>query len=266
MIWVVDTPKGLERLNPMHELYKFIMGSVAKKRTQIIVDVACKKGVLATSLPFNGKCYEFGAFDLPMAEAMMSFAIQACKVRDDEHTHAVLNDIAGLGAADRKAPDDHPHYKYIAFNRKVQLCGCGPILRDLALRGDAGRLEWVLSEYHPPMTYHVCGLLGQSPLMIAASAGHVNVVKMLLVARADPNADDQFGDTPLHYAAFGGKVETARVLVHAGAREDRVNTRVETPLTIARNNPAGFLGVDTQATLDLLLAVRWVMRGDEELI
>jgi ankyrin repeat protein len=55
-------------------------------------------------------------------------------------------------------------------------------------------------------------------LHAAAARGHVDVVRLLLEQRADPNARDA-GDnaTPLHFAAGGGHVDVVRMLLEAGA-------------------------------------------------
>src|SRR6185436_4366211 len=59
---------------------------------------------------------------------------------------------------------------------------------------------------------------GSTPLHAAAARGHLDVVRLLLQYRADPNARDA-GDNALalHFAAGGGHIETVRALLDAGA-------------------------------------------------
>ena len=55
------------------------------------------------------------------------------------------------------------------------------------------------------------------PLNDAAVAGHVEVMRLLLKAGANPNLAGEDGLGPLHSAAIGGRAEAARVLLDAGA-------------------------------------------------
>lgn len=60
---------------------------------------------------------------------------------------------------------------------------------------------------------------GDMPLIIAARAGHDDVVQALLVARADPNAKNDAGQTALSLTAAGGHDEVIRLLKQAGASQ-----------------------------------------------
>jgi hypothetical protein len=57
----------------------------------------------------------------------------------------------------------------------------------------------------------------QTPLMSAASAGHLRVVKHLLAHEANVNLCDQKGVTSLMHAAFNGHVKVVRCLLAARA-------------------------------------------------
>ena len=58
---------------------------------------------------------------------------------------------------------------------------------------------------------------GNTPLIEAARFGHDDVVRALLIAKADLNAKNDEGKTALMLAAEGGHDETVRMLTQAGA-------------------------------------------------
>jgi hypothetical protein len=57
---------------------------------------------------------------------------------------------------------------------------------------------------------------GFTPLHFAACYGHGGVLRVLLEARGDANAESVHGWTPLHLAARNGHVDCLRALLHAG--------------------------------------------------
>jgi ankyrin repeat protein len=56
-----------------------------------------------------------------------------------------------------------------------------------------------------------------TPLHTAAHSGHLELVKLLLEGRSDPNAVDKWMETPLYLAAQKGHAEVARLLLDSGA-------------------------------------------------
>ncbi len=67
---------------------------------------------------------------------------------------------------------------------------------------------------------------GHTPLMAAAHAGNLDLVRVLLGAGADPTRKDVDGQTALDWAASGGHEETATALLAAGAQiNETVNAR-----------------------------------------
>jgi glycerophosphodiester phosphodiesterase len=53
----------------------------------------------------------------------------------------------------------------------------------------------------------------QTPLAIACKFGHITTAKLLLAYGADPDIQDEEGETPLHLAARGGFEGCVRLLV-----------------------------------------------------
>ncbi|XP_011496279.1 PREDICTED: ankyrin repeat and KH domain-containing protein 1-like [Ceratosolen solmsi marchali] len=80
-----------------------------------------------------------------------------------------------------------------------------------------------------------------TPLMEAASAGHVDIVSLLIAHGADVNAHSTSGNTPLMYACAGGHEEVVRVLLEAGANVEDHNDNGHTPLMEAAS--AGHVSV-----------------------
>ena len=74
------------------------------------------------------------------------------------------------------------------------------------------------------------GIVGQSPLHLASMSEKLGVVKCLLDLGADINARDDYGWTPLYQAAFFSTVGLTRMLLEHGARVDAQTDNGETPL------------------------------------
>lgn len=69
-----------------------------------------------------------------------------------------------------------------------------------------------------------------TPLMEAASAGHVDIIGLLLGHNADVNAQSATGNTPLMYACAGGHVDAVKELLINGAHVEDHNENGHTPL------------------------------------
>ncbi len=74
---------------------------------------------------------------------------------------------------------------------------------------------------------------GTTALMTAAGAGHLDVVKTLILHNAQVNSVNFTGDTPLHFAVRHNHPEIAAVLLERGASVDARNKEGVTPLMIA---------------------------------
>jgi ankyrin repeat protein len=71
---------------------------------------------------------------------------------------------------------------------------------------------------------------GATPLHLAALHGHLETLKLLLNLGSDMHAQAKTGDTPLHVAAACGKAETVKLLLELGANLRAQDMNGATPL------------------------------------
>lgn len=74
---------------------------------------------------------------------------------------------------------------------------------------------------------------GSTPLTVAASFGHTEIVKYFIKKGANINACNNYGNTPLHYAAWASDFDSFKALRENGAILDIKNTQGQTPLQYA---------------------------------
>ncbi|MEO7298692.1 MAG: ankyrin repeat domain-containing protein [Verrucomicrobiota bacterium] len=77
---------------------------------------------------------------------------------------------------------------------------------------------------------------GSTPLQMATIRGQVEIAKVLLEHKANPNSATDSGGTPLHYAANKGNREIAELLLAHGAAVDSKDKEGSTPLYWAIHN------------------------------
>ena len=99
--------------------------------------------------------------------------------------------------------------------------------------GQLAEVESILCRPQEPDVLNI-DFQNRRPLDAASSAGHAEIVRLLLEAKADKDAIS-FASTPLTMAAAAGHVEVVRILSDAGAKIDRV-TRGITPLLLGIGN------------------------------
>jgi ankyrin repeat protein len=79
-------------------------------------------------------------------------------------------------------------------------------------------------------------LLGVTPLMLAASKGHINVVQILIDRQANLQLRDCFERDALCLACIKGHLEVVRVLIQAGVSVNQRDIEGDTPLLMALSN------------------------------
>ena len=99
----------------------------------------------------------------------------------------------------------------------------------------------------------VTGHLLTSPLILAATYGDVEIVKLLLKKGAPVNRQDQRGDTALHMASLTGRLELVKLLLDAGANPALTNKQGRTPAQLSSG--ASYLSEKPAFQKDL----RWPM-------
>jgi len=99
----------------------------------------------------------------------------------------------------------------------------------LAVQDQSLKAAEVLLEA-PTLKPDVRNLDGETPLMMAALKGNLDIVRALIARGADVNMP---GWTPLHYAATGGQPAIISVLLEAHAYIDAESPNKSTPLMLA---------------------------------
>ncbi|QTN28708.1 ankyrin repeat domain-containing protein [Rhodoferax sp. AJA081-3] len=99
----------------------------------------------------------------------------------------------------------------------------------VALREPSLKVVTALLE-NPQTRAEVRTAKDESPLMLAALRGYVDVCRLLIARDADVNKP---GWTPLHYAATGGHIDAMRLLLDNHAYIDAASPNGSTPLMMA---------------------------------
>lgn len=97
--------------------------------------------------------------------------------------------------------------------------------------GDINAVHYVLTHRRPVI--NKATLQGITPLHIAVTHKHTELVQLLLEHKADVSGPDFAQRTSLHLAVFNGDYQTARKLLQAGAQSDALTLGGITPLMSA---------------------------------
>ncbi|KDO21146.1 TKL protein kinase [Saprolegnia parasitica CBS 223.65] len=79
----------------------------------------------------------------------------------------------------------------------------------------------------------IANLNGESPLFVAATGGHADVVQCLLHGHANPRVISHDGSALLHAAAMGGSMSVLHQIVQCGVSIEACDAMGQTPLHIA---------------------------------
>ncbi|AXI24110.1 Ankyrin repeats containing protein [Cardinium endosymbiont of Sogatella furcifera] len=112
------------------------------------------------------------------------------------------------------------------------------ILHLVASGGDVSVMKTLLENKEISVHVDQRNRYGQSPIYVAASKGHLEVIKMLCEYGATPNLETADDTIPLHKAAEGGYLEVVKYLVEESHSDDihKKNKKGQTPLDLARAN------------------------------
>lgn len=113
----------------------------------------------------------------------------------------------------------------------------------LALRDESPRVVKALLE-SPGLDVNVHNASAESPLMMAALRGNLDMTRLLLERGAKVHQD---GWSPLHYAATGPEPKLVALLLDRGAPIEALSPNKTTPLMMAA-------GYGAEANVDLLLS------------
>ncbi|WP_275540897.1 ankyrin repeat domain-containing protein [Streptomyces sp. TM32] len=111
-----------------------------------------------------------------------------------------------------------------------------------ACRGDAGAVRELLAHGADP-NLREDNATGSTPLMWAIEGAHVDIVRLLLAANADPDAGHH-GRTPLMLAAEQGSTRIVQALVCHGADPHLTDALGRSALQTARER--GHKGIETE--------------------
>ena len=106
-----------------------------------------------------------------------------------------------------------------------------------AYRGQKDVVDYLLSR--PGLLKDPIDKRGVTPLMLAAGAGHLEVLESLLAAGCDIKLKAQDGGTALHRAAGQGYIKIVERLLEAGCDPNQVDLKGKTPLQLAQEKRKG---------------------------
>jgi len=225
------------------------------------LDVLSRGGATAATRPFADGSWEFGSFDRDAAMSLLRFDVSL--VSSDVPAVQEFVSILQLKLESQFLQAQQSEYSeaelraraFDKFNQRLRCKGAGPVLREAGFSGDSETIHAVRALCPQLRLDHanLQGSQGESALHMAAAAGQLEAMRLLLSLRCNANAQDAQGETPLHYASYTGHSAAVQLLLASGASRHDESFDMEAPIDIARLCPAFFLGVDTQGAIDALI-------------
>ena len=168
-------------------------------------------------IAYNGStAFSFGAYN--GNRDLVNMLLDKAEPTTDEIEKAVVLSCYG----------GHPTLITFLSNKLPHLTNDQRELLDSCVKGDLGAV--VMKTLDSPDTPLVLGL---TPLMVASSCGHVDIVDALVQAGADVNKQSHFWLTPLFFAVGGGKSSSiVETLLMYGAHSNVIADN-STPLDVA---------------------------------
>lgn len=192
----------------------------------VIRECSDKSSAMSLSVLFNQKCFHYKLLNLvdcyfAMEDGKVFFGldrlINYCRV------HKQLACKLSESPADKCTPIPLP----------TRSKGIITILHKSCSYGNVSIVKQIVNQLDYLGSIDIRDPSGSTPLHIAASLGHCDIVEYLISNNAIIERNDSFGQTPLIKATAGNHETTCRVLLEAGADVNVVDKNKNTPLHIA---------------------------------
>ncbi len=121
----------------------------------------------------------------------------------------------------------------------------GQDIHSAARKGDLAAVKAFVEK--DPAQVKTLNASGSTPLIVAASGGHITLISFLLEKGADIQAVNKWGRTALHYAVSGEHLEAVKLLLEKGAHVNGHKDFPYTPLHLASDK-------GSEEMVDLLLS------------
>jgi len=156
---------------------------------------------------------------------------EATKLAERIYLASLSGDAAGLGAALAPFIKQAEEAEAVAAAAEEAAAAAAAEAAAVSAKGGKGgkgapepeaepELE-IAVELPKPPEWRIVDMRGQEPLQLACARGHAEAARLLLKAKADPEAFDRAGGrTALHRAAEAGHLGAVEALIEGGAEPD----------------------------------------------